>query len=553
MAPKIKDIEKTEKGNTNAMLSDVILQPLANWHLYGNYVNGKELGGFLDYVRMFTLIGALVLLIACINFINLTTARSEKRAREVGVRKAIGSLRRDLIVQFLSESLLLTIISFFFSLLLVQLALPSFNALTGGQIQIPWANGLFWLSMLSCVCLTAVLAGGRPAFHLSSFNAVKALKGNRQAGKAATLPRKILVVAQFTCSIALVISTIIVYRQIQYARNRPTGYSLNRLMMTYTNQELMKNYTALKNELLQKGIISSVTTASSPATDVWWHSDVQWPGKQAGETIEMGTILVSDDYLKTMGIGLAEGRDFGRADSLTVIYNETAIRRMRIRQPVGQTITWDTTRKIIGVAKDALMVSPFSPADPTQFFYSPSGANNVMIYRLSPSVNTQDAITQLTSLFSKYNPSFPYKYTFADDSYAVKFKLEVLVGKLAGIFASLAIFISCLGLFGLAAYIAEQRTKEIGIRKVLGASVSEVWVLLCKDFIVLVFISCLIASPIAFYFLQNWLMKYDYRISIGAGVFVLAAVMALLITIVTISFQAIKAALANPVDSLHSE
>ena len=554
VAPKIKDIEKTEKGSTNAMLSDVVLQPLANWHLYGNYVNGKELGGFLDYVRMFTLIGALVLLIACINFINLTTARSEKRAREVGVRKAIGSLRRDLIVQFLSESFLLTLISFFFSLLLVQLALPSFNALTGGRTHIPWQNGFFWLIMLTGVFLTAILAGGRPAFYLSAFNPVKALKGNTQAGKAATLSRKVLVVAQFTCSIALIISTIIVYRQIQYAKNRPTGYSLNRLMMTYTNQELMQNYTALKNELLQKGIIANATTASSPATDIWWHSDVnRWPGKQAGETIEMGTILVSDDYLKTMGMDLAAGRDFGKADTQTVIYNETAIRHMRIRQPVGQTVTWDTTRTIIGVAKDALMVSPFSPAEPTQFFYAPSGANNVMIYRLSPSITTQDAIAQMNGLFNKYNPSYPYKYVFADESYATKFNLEVLVGKLAGIFASLAIFISCLGLFGLAAYIAEQRTKEIGIRKVLGASVSEVWVLLCKDFIVLVFVSCLIASPLAYYFLQNWLMKYNYRIDIGAGVFVLAAVMALLITIVTISFQAIKAALANPVDSLHSE
>lgn len=553
VAPKIKLIERTETNNTNAMLSEVILQPLANWHLYGNYVNGKELGGFLDYVRMFTIIGGLVLLIACINFINLTTARSEKRAKEVGVRKAIGSLRRDLIIQFLSESLLLTFISFFFSLLLVQLALPFFNVLTESKILIPWTNGIFWLSMLTCVLLTAVVAGSKPAFQLSSFNPVKALKGNKQAGKTATLSRKLLVVTQFTCSIGLIISTIIIYRQIQYARNRPTGYSLDRLMMTNTNDELLHNYTSLKNELLQKRIITSATIASSPATDVWSHSDVGWPGKQAGETIEMGTIIVSDDYLKTMGMDLAEGRDFGKADTLTVIFNETAIQHMRIKQPVGQTITWDTTRKILGVAKNALMVSPFSPAEPTQFIYSPDNANGTMIYRLSPAISTQDAITQMNTLFNKYNPSYPYKYSFADERYAAKFNLEVLVGKLAGIFASLAVFISCLGLFGLAAYIAEQRTKEIGIRKVLGASVLQVWMLLCKDFILLVLVSCLIASPVALYFLQNWLMKYDYRISIGAGVFVLAAVMALLITIVTISFQAIKAALSNPVKSLKTE
>jgi putative ABC transport system permease protein len=264
-------------------------------------------------------------------------------------------------------------------------------------------------------------------------------------------------------------------------------------------------------------------------------------------------MFVAEDYFKTVGMTLAEGRDFNPSDSLSVIFNETAIRQMRIRRPIGQTITWDTTRKIVGVAKDALMVTPYSGADPTQFFYSPSNAGNVMMYRLSPSISTADAITQLDKLFAKYNPSYPYTYTFADDVYAEKFSLEVLVGKLAGVFAGLAIFISCLGLFGLAAYVAEQRTKEIGIRKVLGASIAQVWTLLSRDFILLVGISCLIASPLALYFLHNWLMKYDYRVSIGAGVFLLAGGMALLITIITISFQALKAATSNPTRALRSE
>ena len=555
LEPKLKNIEHTETNNTNAMLSEVVLQPIANRHLYGNYVNGKELGGFLDYVHMFTFIGLLVLLIACINFINLTTARSEKRAREVGVRKAVGSLRRDLIIQFLMESLLLTTCAFAVALVLAQAALTAFNELTQSRMRIPYDNPVFWVVLLGCIGLTALIAGSRPAFYLSSFQPVKVLKGGVTGGKSGSLSRKILVVAQFSCSIALIISTIIIYRQIDHARNRPTGYNISRLMMTWMNSELDHNYTALKNELLQKGIAAAVTKATSPATDVYWHSGVsQWPGKRAGETIEMGTIIVAEDYFKTVGMSLVDGRDFSNpADSMCVIYNEEAIHQMRIKQPVGQTIVWDTTMKIIGVAKNALMVTPYSGADPTQFFYSPKDAGNVMMYRLSPTISTSDAIAQLNRLFAKYNPSYPYTYTFADDKYAEKFQLEVLVGKLAGVFAALAIFISCLGLFGLAAYVAEQRTKEIGIRKVLGASIPQVWMLLSRDFIILVGISCLIASPLAWYFLHDWLMKYDYRINIGVGVFLLAGGMALLITVVTVSFQAIKAAASNPVKALRSE
>jgi len=554
VAPKIKDIEHTETNNENAMLSEVVLQPFTNRHLYGNYVNGIEKGGFLDYVHMFTVIGVLVLLIACINFINLTTARSEKRAREVGVRKAVGSRRSNLIVQFLAESLLLTLCSFVLALLLAQMVLSAFNTLTESHIRIPYTQPIFWLVLLTGIFSTAFIAGSRPAFYMSSFQPVKVLKGGVTTGKGGSLSRKVLVVAQFTCGIALIISTVIVYRQIEYARNRPSGYDISRLMMTWMNSELDKNYTALKNEMLQKGVVSAVTKATSPATDVYWHSNVQqWPGKKPGETIEMGTIIVGEDYFKTVGMTLTDGRDFNPADSLSVVYNEAAIQQMRIQRPVGQVITWDTTRRIIAVAKNALMVTPYAGADPTQFFYSPKDAGNVMMYRLAPSVNTADAIAQLTKLWSKYTPSYPFVYTFADAAYAEKFKVEVLVSKLAGIFAGLAIFISCLGLFGLAAYVAEQRTKEIGIRKVLGASIPQVWMMLSKDFIVLVVISCLIASPLAWYFLQDWLLKYDYRINIGAGVFLFAGGMALAITIVTISFQALKAAASNPVKALRSE
>jgi putative ABC transport system permease protein len=551
--PKIKFIERTEKDNQNAMLSEVIFQPMVNWHLYGNYENRVETGGFVEYVRMFSIIGALVLLIACINFINLTTARSEKRAREVGVRKAMGSLRRDLIFQFLTESFLLTLIAFFIALVLVVLLLPGFNQLTESRIVIPYSNPVFWIWMLIGVSATAFIAGGRPAFYLSGFNPVKVLKGKMHVGRTATMPRKILVIVQFSCSIALIICTSIVYQQIQYAKDRPTGYDKDRLMMSDLNGDLEKNYGAIKAELTNNGTVESITTASSEVTDVGWHTGIDWPGKRPGETLEMGAIQISTDYFKTLGMKFKEGRDFSdENDTMSVIFNESAIKKMRLKDPVSQIITFDTTRKIIGVVKDALMLSPFSPADPTMFMLV-KHPRWVLIYRLNNKISTQDAISKLTTVFNRYNPEYPFKYSFVDERYAQKFNLEMLVGKLAGIFAGLAIFISCLGLLGLAAYVAEQRNKEIGVRKVLGSSITQIWMLLSKDFILLVFISCLVAIPLAYYFLQNWLSKYSYRIQIGPGVFILASLIALVVTLVTISFQSVKAALANPVDSLRSE
>ncbi|HEY4196008.1 MAG TPA: ABC transporter permease [Mucilaginibacter sp.] len=559
LAPKIKDIVYKGGEKMRPAKPVVLLHPLKYWHLYSDFKNGKEVGGFIDYVRMFSIIGALVLLIACINFMNLSTARSEKRAREVGVRKAIGSQRKDLIFQFLTESILITFVSFLLSVLFVQLALPSFNTMTGDFISIPYDSPVFWCIMISYVLATGLLAGSRPAFYLSSFNPVKVLKGSIQVGKAASLPRKVLVVLQFTCSIALIISTVIVYQQIQYAKDRPTGYSSSRLMTTDMSGDLGNNYDALKNELLQSGVIESVAKASSPLTGIYMHTGIEkWPGQGAGELgINVGGVSVSDNYFKTVGMKLLQGRDFSSnwsADTSNIIINEAAVKRMGLKNPIGQVITYDNVTgpaRIIGVVKDALMESPFTPVEPAVFNHGRGG--NFVIYRLSPNVKTQEAIEKITRIFNSYNPAYPYIYQFVDEEYNQKFNLEVLVGKLAGVFAGLAIFISCLGLFGLAAYVAEQRTKEIGVRKVLGASVAQVWLLLSKDFIVLVLISCVIASPIALYFLSNWLQKYNYRITIGPGVFILSAIVAIMITLVTISFQAIKAALTNPVKSLRSE
>ncbi|AYL97931.1 ABC transporter permease [Mucilaginibacter celer] len=559
IAPKIRDLVDKRSPEMRSLKPEVFMHPLADWHLYNDFKNGKVAGGFVDYVRLFGIIGILVLAIACINFMNLSTARSEKRAREVGVRKAIGSGRIDLVYQFLLESVLITSISFLLCLLFVQLALPSFNALTGSYIQIPYGNVAFWCIMIAFVLLTGLAAGSRPAFYLSSFSPVKVLKGSIRIGKAATLPRKILVVVQFTCSVALIISTVIVYQQIQFVKDRPTGYNANRLVMTDMNGDLSPHYEALKNELLSLGLVESVASSTSPATQVYSHFSLEkWPGKNAGdEQVNIGAIWVSDDYFKTLGITFAEGHNFTgtwKSDTSNVIVNEAFVNRIGLQDPVNRLIKvnfGNTPVKIIGVVKDALMESPYTPVAPAVFGHSPYGF--VITYRLPKNVNTHTAIEKIGKVFQKYNPAFPYQYKFIDDEYAQKFNLEVLVGKLAGVFAALAIFISCLGLFGLAAYVAEQRTKEIGIRKVLGASIAQVWMLLSRDFVVLVIISCLIASPLALYFLQHWLQKYAYHVSIGLGVFIASGIAAIVITLVTISFQAIKAALTNPVKSLRSE
>ncbi|MBS1520371.1 MAG: ABC transporter permease [Bacteroidetes bacterium] len=559
IAPKIRDIVNKRSPEMRVAKPEVFLHPMKDWHLYSDFKNGKSVGGFIEYVRMFSIIGILVLAIACINFMNLSTARSEKRAREVGVRKAIGSGRIDLVYQFLLESILITFISFLLGLLLVQLALPSFNTLTGSYIHIPYGNVVFWCIMIAFILVTGLAAGSRSAFYLSSFNPVKVLKGSIQVGKAAALPRKILVMVQFTCSVSLIISTVIVYQQIQYVKNRPTGYNADRLVMTDMNGDLYQHYDALKNDLLSMGLVESVVSSTSPATQIYSHYSLQkWPGKNAGdEEANVGAIWVSNGYFQTLGMTMAAGRDFSadwKSDSLNVIVNEATVKRMGLKDPINQMISWngnDKQVRIIGVVKDALMESPYTSVAPAIFCHSPYGF--VITYRLPKNANTHISIEKIGKLFEKYNPSYPYQYKFVDEVYASKFNLEVLVGKLAGVFAALAIFISCLGLFGLAAYVAEQRTKEIGIRKVLGASITQVWMLLSIDFVVLVIISCVIASPIALYFLNNWLQKYPYHVSIGLSAFVASGIMAIMVTFFTISFQAIKAALTNPVKSLRSE
>ncbi|HEY4337039.1 MAG TPA: ABC transporter permease [Puia sp.] len=551
-------LKKYDPNNYKVAKTEIFLHPMTQWHLYSDFKAGKQDGGFIEYVRLFSVIGILVLLIACINFMNLATARSEKRAREVGVRKAIGSQRRDLIIQFLVESLVITIIAAFIGLGMVQLAIPAFNNLTNTTIHIPYESTLFWSIMAGYVLITGLLAGSRPALYLSSFRPVKVLKGTFRAGRSATIPRKLLVILQFTCSIALIIGTGLIYRQVQYVKARPTGYDAHRLVLIDGSLDLNRNYPALRNELLATHLLTDVTKSSSPVTAIWlWTGIKAWPGQNPGETRGLGEVDITDNYFQALGMEFVQGHGFSgnlAADSNKVVLNEAALKRLHLKDPVGQTLTLyqhDRKLMVIGIVKNALMLSPFEPAEATMFMYDPEALN--IAFRLAPNAEAHSAMQTISAIFNRYNPAYPFLYHFADESYAQKFQLEVLIGSLSGLFAGLAILISCMGLFGLAAYMAEQRTREIGIRKILGASITQLWFLLTKDFVGLVAISCVVASPLAFYFMHNWLGKYNYRIDIGPGIFLIAAGMALMITILTISFQAVRAAMSNPTRSLRSE
>jgi len=560
VAPKIEGlVKKYAPATYQAFGQQVTMQPMKDWHLYTEYKNGIAVGGLIDYVWMFGIIGVLVLIIACINFMNLSTARSAKRAKEVGIRKVVGSSTGALITQFLSESVIMSALAFLLAVVAVHLALPSFNTLAGTHIDIPYHNSLFWLAMSGYILFTGLLAGSRPAFYLSSLKPIKVLRGKQTTGGSTGQFRKVLVVLQYTCSIALITATIVVYQQIDHARNRPRGYDPDRLIISEAQGV---PFAALKHDVMETGVVSNITQSLNPVTDVYSHDPLDnWPGKMPGESLSLIDAAIGDtDYFKTLGISFVAGQNFkgnAGADSASAILNEAAVKRMRLKQPLNSILSWSFSwvpehLKVIGVVKDALTNAPFAKAEPSMYIWQPGWSFTVM-YRLAPEVGTQAALDRLKPIFEKYRPDYPYQYHFADERYAQKFGREKLVGKLAGIFAALAIIISCLGLFGLASFMAEQRTKEIGIRKVLGASISQVILLITKDFIILVAISCLIASPLAFYFLQRWLDGYYYRIQLGPGVFILSAAMAIVITIATIGFQALKAALMNPVESLRTE
>lgn len=536
----------------------VFLHPMSKWHLYSEFKNGVNTGGNVRYVWLFAVIGIFVLILACINFMNLSTARSEKRAREVGIRKAIGSLRWQITRQFFFESYMVVVFAFVIALILVALLLPLFNDVAAKHMTMPWSHPMFWLGCLAFIIITGLLSGSYPALYLSSFQPLKVLKGTFKAGKNAAIPRRVLVVLQFTVSVMLIIGTIIVHQQIQHAKNRPIGYERNGLVNIWMEREIKEHYDAVRNELKSSGAIEEMTASNAPLTGVWnSNGGFEWEGKDPNLAVDFPNNSVRYDFGKTVSWKLKGGRDFSRefaTDSLAFIINQSAAKFLGFEDPVGKILKWNGTPfTIIGVIDDIMQESPFYPVRPTLYHIDQFENMNNLILKLNPNKDVASSIKMIEGILKKYSPDVPFDYKFVDEDFGSKFLAEERIGKLSSYFAVLAIFISCLGLFGMASFVAEQRTKEMGIRKVLGASTATLWRLLSIEFIILVSLSCLIATPIAYFYLQGWLANYDYRVEISWIVFVAAAIVALLITLITVSFQAIKAALMNPVKSLRTE
>ena len=550
-----------ETASTNPQLFVV---PMKDWRLGANFENGVAVPGpRMNSLWYYGVTGCFVLVLACINFMNLTTARSERRAKEVGIRKSIGSVRSQLMGQFYAEAFLVAIPAFALALLITQLSLPAYNQIADKDVVIPWHQPWLWLGCIAFTFITGLLAGSYPALYLSSFNPVQVLKGTFKAGRLASLPRKILVTIQFTVSISLIIGTAIVYKQIQYGKNRPIGYSREGLIsLRPRSPEFTGKYEVLRNELKKTGVVEEVAESNySIVSTLGWNGGFDWRGKDQNlQDMTFNINRVTPEYGKTIGWEFVKGRDFSRAfpaDARGVVINEATARILQFENPVDEVLVRQGDGepmefKILGVIKDVVKGSPFEKTDPCLYFLS-NGDEGWLHIRMNNAAIAREAIPKIEKVFKQIIPSAPFDFTFADDDYQAKFKSEETIGTLATVFSSLAILISCLGLFGLASFVAEQRTKEIGIRKVLGASVASLWGMLSKDFVSLVIIACFIAAPITYSLMSGWLLHYEYRTEIPWYIFAFAGAGALMVTLLTVSFQAIKAALANPVKSLRSE
>ena len=559
---KVKEIRYKYDGDAKKMKWEQFIYPLKRWRLYSSFTNGVEdNGGRILFVKLFGIIAGFILLIACINFMNLSTARSEKRAKEVGIRKVVGALKSSLIGQFIGESVFLSFLAGMVAVIIVQLSLSGYNQLTEKNLFINIGNINTWIAFIGFILFTGLLAGSYPAFFLSSFLPVKVLKGTFKKANALVTPRKVLVVLQFTFAIILIICTIIVKRQIDYARDRQTGYNKDNLVYHFMTGDIPKNYALIKNELLASGIAKSITKTNSPLTQRWsngWGQDYE--GKDPNDKTSFDRYLSDEGLGVTAGLRFIQGRDFDLkqfpTDSTALIINESSLKVMKFKDPIGKIvrdlgIKWH----IVGVIKDFILTSPYEPTRPILICGAKSKfmSFNVVQIKLNGNNSTAGNLKKAEAIFRKYNPEYPFDIKFVDEAYASKFENEKRQGTLAGLFAGLTIFISCLGLFGLATYMAENRIKEIGIRKTLGASVTSITTLLSKDFVKLVIISFLIAAPLAWWGMYKWLQSYTYRVDIEWWVFVLAGSLSIMIALATVSYQSIKAAVTNPVKSLKTE
>lgn len=551
----IKDIVKENNPKEDAS-AELFLYPLSQLRLHSQFENGKPSGGMIEYVQLFSAIAAFILIIACINFMNLATARSESRAREVGIRKSIGSRRKELIAQFLGESLLITTLAFITAIVIIELALPLYNQLVNKQLLIEYNNPWLWVASLVIIVVTGVVSGSYPALYLSAFQPAKVLKGKVHAGKQASTPRKVLVTLQFGLSIFLIIGTLVIYQQIQHVKNRTVGYDKENLMMIWTTAEIETNFESVRQQLMATGVVKSVAHSNSPITDIFSSNTVEWAGMDPGKRVNFSTIASDYDYTATMGIKLLAGRDFSRdfkSDSSAVLINQAAADVMGMAEPVGKQLDlWGGKYNIIGVMDNVVMDSPFQPVAPLILVFQPDWSSTVSI-RLEKTDDLKRSIAKVEDVMKKINPNYPFAYRFADWAFDQKFGVIDLISRLSSIFAGLAIFITCLGLFGLAAFTAEQRTKEIGIRKVMGATVTNLVALITRDFSRLVLIAFVLSAPLGWWALNWFLSRYPYRVDIAWWVFPAAGGLALVLAVTIVGMQALRAALTNPTQSLRSE
>lgn len=546
-------IERKQAGAT----ARPVLFSMNDWHLRGNFEDGKQSGGRITYVRMFGGIAWIILLIACINFMNLATARSGKRAREIGVRKVMGAGRKMLTLQFIGEAICMAMLAVLIAVGMVMLLLPVFNTLVEKQLTPGFGNPLHVSALLAIALICGLVAGSYPSLYMSSFHPVDVLKGLKQQAGGAAVIRKGLVVFQFAASIVLIISTIIIYQQIQHVQHRDLGYRKDNLVATTLLGNLKENFTAIKQDLLNTGVVDQVTLTSEAMLYVSNNtSGYSWQGKDPEADILISYRPVSPEFLDTWGLQLEEGRGFHTniaADSTNVIITASLAKLMGSGSALGKTIQdGDRSLHVIGVVKDYVYGDMYGHGDPVIFFSDPR-ATDEMVMHLKAGIDREVAMEKISQVMKKNNPVYPFDYRFVDDQVNAFFKSEILIGKLSNVFAILAIIISCLGLFGLAAYTAERRTKEIGIRKVLGASVSAITGLLSKDFLQLVLLAAVLAFPLAWWLMDQWLHNYAYRINISIWVFVAAGLIAVFIALATISFQTVKAAMTNPVKTLKAE
>ena len=550
-------LDKFNRDEGKPAHTELAMQPFHEYYLNSNFKNAQVDGGRIEYVQLFSLVAVFILVIACINFMNLATARSAKRAKEVGVRKVIGAMRSILIGQFLGEAMLLTVCSVFLAVLFVSLLLPAFNTLTGKLISLPINDLSFWGILAGLTLTTGLLAGSYPAFFLSSLNPIRVLKGALKFDTKSTWLRQGLVVFQFALSIILIVGMIIIYRQVDYVQTKNLGYNRENLIYFPLEGDLGKNYEVLKDHLSQISSVKQVShMTAEPASNGSGTEGISWTGSNPKDKVRFTPVGVGYDFAKAMDLTVVEGRDFSKdfpTDSTGFLINEAALKVIGYKQPIGKPIKWGNgTGTIIGVLKDFHFQSLHTAIRPLIAFLKTKERSGNVLVRIEAG-KTTETLAQLEAVCKKLNPKFPFTYSFTDQAYAQQYKSEQIVSKLSNYFASLAIFISCLGLFGLATFTAEQRTKEIGVRKVLGASVTSIVGLLSQDFLKPVAIGILIASPVAWWAMNQWLQGFAYKIDIEWWMFALAGVAAVAIALLTISFQSVKAALMNPVKSLRSE